>query len=75
MESDEENQVDAPVDRPALSAGVTGSGHVYDGHRNVLARRWSRRGFIETLGLSGATLVAAPLASQLFAGSAMAGTA
>ncbi len=75
MESDEKNQVDAPVDRPALSAGVTGSGYVYDGYRNVLVRRWSRRGFIETLGLSGATLVAAPLASQLFAGSARAAAA
>src|SRR2546425_12899950 len=75
MESGKKRDVDAPVDRPAPSIGVTGAGHVYDGYRNVLAKRWSRRGFIETLGLTGATLVAAPLASQLLAGTAIASTA
>ncbi len=72
MESDPKKTVDTPADGPAPSIGITGAGHVYDGHRNVVARHWSRRGFIETLGLSGATLVAAPLASQFFSGSAIA---
>ena len=75
MTSDEKEPADAPTDLPALCTGVTGSGYVYDGYRNALSRRWSRRGFIETLGMTGATLVAAPLASQLFPGPAMASTA
>ena len=75
MTYDEKKPDSSPADEPAPSIGITGSGEVYDGHRNRLAKRWSRRGFIETLGLSGATLVAAPLASQLMSGTALAGSA
>jgi Icc protein len=75
MESGKKNNVDAGSDLPVLSTGVTGAGYVYDGLQQTLTKRWTRRGFIETLGLTGATLAAAPLASLLFPTSAIAGTA
>jgi 3',5'-cyclic-AMP phosphodiesterase len=75
MKSDEKKTTGAPANAPPPSLGITDSGAVYDGYRQVLTKRWSRRGFIETLGLKGATLVAAPLASQLMSGAAFAGSA
>ncbi len=72
MKSASKQDPDAPADRPVYSTGVTGEGYVYDGCRNALSTGWSRRGFIETLGLTGATLAAAPLASLLLPGAAAA---
>ncbi len=60
-----EQKSDDASDVPSLSTGVTAAGYAYDDYRQVLTRRWERRGFIETLALAGATLVAAPLASLL----------
>lgn len=75
MKAVDKKDLNTPSDRPVFSTGFTGEGLVYDGCRNALTTGWSRRGFIETLGFAGATLAAAPLASMLFPGSALAGTA
>src|SRR3989442_11708344 len=75
MKSVHRKDLDAQPDFQVFSTGVTGEGYVYDGCRNALSAGWSRRGFIETLGLAGATLAAAPLASLLLPTSAIAGTA
>ncbi len=75
MKSIHKQDSHARPDVPVCSTGVTGEGYVYDGCRHTLSSGWSRRGFIETLGLTGATLAAAPLASLLLPGSAVAGTA
>lgn len=75
MKSAHTKDLDTLLDFPVLSTGITGEGYVYDGCRGALSTGWSRRGFIETLGLTGATLAAAPLASLLLPGSAVAGSA
>ena len=55
-----------------ISTGVTGEGLVFNGSRNALCRGWDRRGFIETIGLTGLTLAVAPLASMLLPSAALA---
>ena len=73
MRSVQAKRPDAPPESPVFSTGVTGEGYVYDGDRHTLSMGWSRRGFIETLGMAGLTLAAAPLASLLLPTSAVAG--
>lgn len=75
MRSVQAKRPDAPPESPVFSTGVTGEGYVYDGDRHTLSMGWSRRGFIETLGMAGLTLAAAPLASLLLPTSAVAGVA
>jgi 3',5'-cyclic-AMP phosphodiesterase len=65
---------DEQPDSPVISTGVTGEGLLFNGSSNALCRGWDRRGFIETLGLSGLTLAVAPLASMLMPSSALAGS-
>jgi hypothetical protein len=74
LESGYKKNAATALDCSINSTGVTGAGYVYDGLHNALTRRRTRRGFIETLGLTGAVLAAAPLASILFSTSAVAGT-
>jgi predicted phosphodiesterase len=73
MQSAIKNHLNGESGSPFVSTGVTGEGYVYDGSRNALSMGWSRRGFLETLGLTGVTLAAAPLASMVLPGTAKAG--
>jgi 3',5'-cyclic-AMP phosphodiesterase len=74
MKSIYKQESHALPDLPVCSTGFTGEGYVYDGCQHALFSGRSRRGFIETLGLTGVTLAAAPLASLLLPSTAMAGT-
>ena len=67
----EENR-DQSSPSAVISTGVTGEGLVFNGSRNALCRGWDRRGFIETIGLTGLTLAVAPLASMLLPSAALA---
>ncbi len=67
------NRLEQP-DSPVISTGVTGEGLLFNGSRNALCRGWDRRGFIQTVGLTGLTLAVAPLASMLLPSPSLAGS-
>jgi 3',5'-cyclic-AMP phosphodiesterase len=74
MNCSNKNNPDAQPDSRVISTGVTGEGLVFNGSKNALCRGWDRRGFIETIGLTGMTLAVAPLASMLMPSPALAGS-
>jgi 3',5'-cyclic-AMP phosphodiesterase len=63
-------------DQPSriISTGVTGEACLFNGCRNALVRGPDRRGFVQSLGLSGLTLAAAPLGAMLASRNAQAAT-
>lgn len=65
---------DAPLERRLPSVGITPGGSVFDARCATVTRQWNRRDFLQAAALTGATLVAAPLASSFGATTALAAT-